>query len=128
MELNYCRIWTNGEARKALEVFKEMEMQMVQSNSMQFHGKHYLELVDGIKILRELVDDNSHKQSNEIQQELKKIYNEMIEYGYIPNTNFVTLHDMNEEEKEHHLCSHSEKLAIGLGLINTSSWNSSSYY
>jgi hypothetical protein len=26
---------------------------------------------------------------------------------------------MNEEEKEHHLCSHSEKLAIGLGLINT---------
>jgi hypothetical protein len=48
-----------------------MEMQMIQPNSMQFHGKHYLELVDGIKILRELVDDNSHKQSNEIQQELK---------------------------------------------------------
>jgi hypothetical protein len=78
----------------------------------------YLELADGINILRELVDDNSHKQLNEIQQELKKLYNEMIESGYIPNTNFVTLRDMNEEEKEHHLCSHSEKLAIGLGLIS----------
>jgi hypothetical protein len=61
----------------------------------------------------------THKQSNEIQQELKKLYNKMIEYGYIPNTNFVTLHDMNEGEKEHHLCSHSEKLAIAIGLINT---------
>jgi hypothetical protein len=36
MELNYCRIWTNGEARKALEVFEEMEMQMVQPNSITF--------------------------------------------------------------------------------------------
>jgi hypothetical protein len=42
----------------------------------------------------------------------------MREYGYIPNTKFVT-YSMNEEEKEHHLCSHREKLAIGLGLIST---------
>ena len=42
----------------------------------------------------------------------------MKKNGYIPNTTFVT-HDMNEEEKENHLCSHSKKLAIGLGLIKT---------
>jgi len=65
-----------------------------------------------------IVNDKSHKYSNEIQEELKTLYNEMKESGYIPNTKFVT-HDINEEEKEHHLCSHSEKLAIGLGLIST---------
>ena len=38
--------------------------------------------------------------------------------GYIPNTKFVT-HNMDEEDKRQHLCSHSEKLAIGFGLIST---------
>ncbi len=37
-----------------------------------------------------------------------------------PDTKFV-LHDVEEEEEEKvlHLCHHSEKLAIALGLINT---------
>jgi pentatricopeptide repeat protein len=65
-----------------------------------------------------LVDDKSHELANEIQAELKQLYSEMKESGYIPNTKFV-LHNMNDEEKGHHLCSHSEKLAIGLGLIST---------
>ena len=58
-----------------------------------------------------LANDKSHKYSNEIQEELKTLYNEMKESGYIPNTKFVT-HDINEEEKEHHLCSHSEKCLL----------------
>ena len=37
----------------------------------------------------------------------------------MPNANFV-LHDVEEEQKEHILCYHSEKLAIAFGLINTS--------
>jgi hypothetical protein len=43
----------------------------------------------------------------------------MKEAGYVPDTNFV-LHDVEEEVKEHMLYSHSEKLAIAFGLINTS--------
>ena len=92
-------------------------LKMKENGIKKIPGQTWIE-ING-KIHTFLVDDNSHKQSNEIQQELKKLYNEMIESGYIPNTNFVTHHDMNEEEKEHHLCSHSEKLAIGLGLIST---------
>jgi hypothetical protein len=42
----------------------------------------------------------------------------MEDLGYIPNTNFV-LHDVEEEVKEQMLFSHSEKLAIAFGLINT---------
>ena len=60
----------------------------------------------------------AHERLSEIQAELKRLTIEMRSSGYIPNTKFVT-HDMNEEEKEDHLCSHSEKLAIGLGLIST---------
>jgi hypothetical protein len=63
------------------------------------------------------VDDNSHELTNEIQTELKIVYSEMRESKYTPNTKFV-LHNINEKEKEHYLCSHSEKLAIGLGLIS----------
>jgi len=95
----------------------KMLLKMKENGIKKIPGQTWIE-ING-KIHTFLVDDNSHKQSNEIQQELKKLYNEMIESGYIPNTNFVTHHDMNEEEKEHHLCSHSEKLAIGLGLIST---------
>jgi hypothetical protein len=38
--------------------------------------------------------------------------------GIVPNTKFV-LHDVEEEENVFHLCHHSKKLAISLGLINT---------
>jgi hypothetical protein len=39
--------------------------------------------------------------------------------GYVPDTSFV-LHDVSEEEKKSLVLSHSEKLAIAFGLINTS--------
>jgi hypothetical protein len=38
--------------------------------------------------------------------------------GIVPNTKCV-LHDVEEEENVFHLCHHSKKLAISLGLINT---------
>jgi hypothetical protein len=72
----------------------------------------------GLSLITFLINDKFHELSNEIQEELKIVYDEMIEYGYIPNTKFV-MHSLNEKEKEHYLCSHSEKLAIGLGLIST---------
>eukprot|EP01018_Ginkgo_biloba_P004402 Gb_37836 [translate_table: standard] len=38
---------------------------------------------------------------------------------YVPDMNFA-LHDVEEEEKQHILCHHSEKLAIAFGLISMS--------
>eukprot|EP01018_Ginkgo_biloba_P019235 Gb_06193 [translate_table: standard] len=66
-----------------------------------------------------LVGDRSHPQSCEIYSMLNTLAAQMKEAGYVPNTNFV-LHDVEEEVKEHMLCSHSEKLAIAFGLISTS--------
>eukprot|EP01018_Ginkgo_biloba_P037431 Gb_29873 [translate_table: standard] len=66
-----------------------------------------------------LVGDKSHPQSEKIYAMLGRLAEQMEEAGYVPNTNFV-LHDVEEEAKEQMLSSHSEKLAIAFGLINTS--------
>ena len=39
--------------------------------------------------------------------------------GYVPDTDGALLHDLVEEEKENPLYYHSEKLAIGFGLLKT---------
>jgi pentatricopeptide repeat protein len=66
-----------------------------------------------------LVGDRTHPQSEKIYAMLETLYGQMMKSGYVPNTNLV-LHDVEEEVKENILCSHSEKLAISFGIINTS--------
>eukprot|EP01018_Ginkgo_biloba_P030288 Gb_21435 [translate_table: standard] len=66
-----------------------------------------------------LVRDRSHPQGEKIYAMLENLAGEMKEAGYMPNTSFV-LHDVEDEEKEYILCSHSERMAIAFGLINTS--------
>eukprot|EP01018_Ginkgo_biloba_P003474 Gb_25271 [translate_table: standard] len=66
-----------------------------------------------------LVGNRSHPQSEKIFATLDTLATLMKDAGYVPDTNFV-LHDVEEEVKEHLLGSHSEKLAIAFGLINTS--------
>ena len=94
----------------------KVRQRMKENGIKKIPGQTWIE-ING-KVHTFIVNDKVHERSNEIQIELKKVYSEMRESGYIPNTKFVA-HNMNEEEKEHHLCSHSEKLAIGLGLIST---------
>jgi pentatricopeptide repeat protein len=65
-----------------------------------------------------LVEDRSHPQTKEIYLKLMALSGQMKEAGYVPETKFV-VHDVEEEQKEHILCYHSEKLAIAFGLINT---------
>jgi pentatricopeptide repeat protein len=66
-----------------------------------------------------VVGDKSNPQMKEIYVELERLSGLMKESGYLPNTRFA-LTDVEEEQKEHILCHHSEKLAIAFGLINTS--------
>eukprot|EP01018_Ginkgo_biloba_P003630 Gb_16328 [translate_table: standard] len=62
--------------------------------------------------------DRLHPQYEKIYTTLKTLVRQMKQEGYVPDTSFV-LHDVEEEEKEYVLLSHSEKLAIAFGLINT---------
>lgn len=65
-----------------------------------------------------LVGDKSHPLSEMIYKKLGELAKELKEAGYVPTTDFV-LFDIEEEEKEHFLGCHSEKLAIAFGLIST---------
>jgi pentatricopeptide repeat protein len=62
--------------------------------------------------------DSSHPQIEQILTMLESLAGKIKQAGYVPDTKFV-LHDVEEEEKEHVLCGHSERLAIAFGLINT---------
>ncbi|KAK7399808.1 hypothetical protein VNO78_11000 [Psophocarpus tetragonolobus] len=62
--------------------------------------------------------DESHPKHVEINQYLEELISEMKKRGYVPDTSSI-LHDMDNEEKEHNLRHHSEKLAIAFALMST---------
>ncbi|KAF9591138.1 hypothetical protein IFM89_002093 [Coptis chinensis] len=70
------------------------------------------------KLLSFVNGDKSQDHIEEVYATLKEFYGRLREVGYVPDTNFV-LHDVEEEQKENALLYHSEKLAIGYGLLNT---------
>jgi pentatricopeptide repeat protein len=79
-------------------------------------GCSWIELNDVVYTF--LVGDRSHPQTQEIYAELDRLYGQIKEAGYVPDTN-LALRDVEEEQKEDMVCHHSEKLAIAFGLINT---------
>ncbi|KAF5201537.1 Pentatricopeptide repeat-containing protein [Thalictrum thalictroides] len=62
--------------------------------------------------------NRSHPQSEAIYKELKVLMDKMKNIGYVPDYSFV-LQDVEEDEKEQILSSHSERLAIAYGIITT---------
>lgn len=61
--------------------------------------------------------DDRNALRDEIYGFLKEIREKMRLEGYLPDTDYV-LQDVNKEEKEELLCSHSEKLAVAFGILN----------
>ncbi|WOH13311.1 hypothetical protein DCAR_0832820 [Daucus carota subsp. sativus] len=61
--------------------------------------------------------DRWHPQMSRIYQNLKELIERIKTWGYSPKSDSV-LHDVDEEEREETLSTHSEKLAIVFGLIN----------
>ncbi|KAL7196300.1 hypothetical protein ACSBR1_036328 [Camellia fascicularis] len=63
------------------------------------------------------IGDQSHPQTRQIHVKLGELRKMITEAGYVPDTTFA-LHDTDEEQKEHNLWNHSERLALAYGLIN----------
>ncbi|KAL9234713.1 hypothetical protein vseg_009551 [Gypsophila vaccaria] len=63
-----------------------------------------------------LVDDTSHPDVQAVYDYLEQLGPRLRELGYIPDTKYV-LHDMESEQKEYSLSTHSEKLAVAYGLL-----------
>lgn len=74
--------------------------------------------IDGKSFLF-LGGDAFHPQTEQIYLLLKELPEKMKAAGYVPDTS-CSLHDVSEEEKEYSLTTHSEKLAVAFGLLNTS--------
>ncbi|POO03358.1 DYW domain containing protein [Trema orientale] len=62
--------------------------------------------------------NQTHQKYQEICIELKVMTAKMKSLGYVPDFTFV-LQDVEEDEKEEILTSHSERLAIAFGIIST---------
>ncbi|KAK9268210.1 hypothetical protein L1049_010653 [Liquidambar formosana] len=62
--------------------------------------------------------DRSHPFSEKIYQKLDWLGGKLKELGYVPDQRFA-LHDVEDEQKEVILSYHSERLAIGFGLVST---------
>ncbi|KAF5472429.1 hypothetical protein F2P56_009149 [Juglans regia] len=65
-----------------------------------------------------LSGDRLHPLSKKIYEKLDWLGGKMKEFGYVPDQQFA-LHDVEVEQKEEMLSYHSERLAIGFGLIST---------
>ncbi|XP_031481586.1 pentatricopeptide repeat-containing protein At5g66520-like [Nymphaea colorata] len=63
--------------------------------------------------------DGSHPHAKEVQEKWHELAEQLKLMGYVPETSAVLL-DIAEEEKEHALYRHSEKLAVVFGLMKTS--------
>lgn len=73
------------------------------------------------KVHRFVAGDWSHPESNKIYEKLNEIHTRLKSaIGYSADTGNVLL-DMEEEDKEHALAVHSEKLAIAYGLLHLDS-------
>lgn len=62
--------------------------------------------------------NQTHAQCEQIYKKLRELTEKMKSLGYVPDFSFV-LQDVEDDEKEHILTSHSERLAIAFGIINT---------
>lgn len=64
-----------------------------------------------------VVGDRSHPLTEKIYALLERLTEQIKEAGYVPETNYA-LHDVEDQQKEHLLGHHSEKLALAFGLIS----------
>ncbi|KAF3436939.1 hypothetical protein FNV43_RR19692 [Rhamnella rubrinervis] len=61
--------------------------------------------------------EQSHPQTLRIYNKLAELRKMIREAGYVADTSYA-LHDTDEEQKEHNLWNHSERLALAFGLIS----------
>jgi len=95
---------------------EQVRNMMKENQVKKIPGQSWIE-IDG-QVHSFVVNDQTHPRTPDIYSELESLSAEMTQAGYVPDMSFV-LHDIKDEEKEHLLCSHSEKLAIAFGLIST---------
>ncbi|KDP41132.1 hypothetical protein JCGZ_03623 [Jatropha curcas] len=93
----------------------KMRLQMRDKGVKKVPGHSWLEAQN--KIHTFTVGDCFHPERDKIYAFLEEMYLKMKHEGYLSSTKMV-LHDVDEEEKEHMLKYHSEKLAVAYGVLS----------
>ncbi|CAF3932145.1 unnamed protein product [Rotaria sordida] len=103
---------TSNEREKLLDEIRSYRKQLGSKNVI---GKS-LTVVNG-EIVQFVVNDRSHPQSAEIYAELNRLTIKLLEDGYIFDPRWISRKLRKDETIISVLCSHSEKLALALNLI-----------
>nr|GMD39786.1 pentatricopeptide repeat-containing protein At1g59720, chloroplastic/mitochondrial-like [Ipomoea batatas] len=98
------------------ERMREVRKQMKDKDIKTVPGCSSIE-VDGF-VHEFVMGDWSHPEAEELKGILSEISDRVRGSGHEPWISGV-LHDTSDEEKEHALCEHSERLAIAYGLLRT---------
>ncbi|KAG6469117.1 pentatricopeptide repeat-containing protein At1g25360-like [Zingiber officinale] len=77
-------------------------------------GCSWIEVANKVHVF--LVNDTTHPDGQHVYKFLEILSVKMRKLGYVPDTKFV-LHDVETEQKEYVLSTHSEKLAVAYGLL-----------
>ncbi|KAL5697871.1 hypothetical protein ACHQM5_028976 [Ranunculus cassubicifolius] len=80
-------------------------------------GCSWMEAKDGI-IHEFFAGDVTHPKTREIKETLDELLKILKQKGYTPNLRSI-VYDVSDNEKEHLLKNHSEKLALSFGLLTT---------
>ncbi|WCJ42056.1 Pentatricopeptide repeat-containing protein At4g02750 [Euphorbia peplus] len=93
----------------------KMRLKMRSKGVRKVPGYSWLEVQN--KVHTFTVGDCFHSEKDKIYAFLEEMYLKMKREGYSLSTKLV-LHDVEEEEKEHMLKYHSEKLAVAYGILS----------
>lgn len=96
------------------EDVNKMRLRMRDTGVTKTPGYSWVEVVNKTHTFS--VGDFTHPESESIVAFLKEMDLRMKEEGYVSATKLV-LHDVEEEEKQHMLKYHSEKLAVAYGIM-----------
>ncbi|XP_059664323.1 pentatricopeptide repeat-containing protein DOT4, chloroplastic [Cornus florida] len=103
-----------AEAEKWEEV-KKLRQRIGWHGLRKNPGCSWIEIKGKVHIF--VARDNSHPQAKKIVSLLKETRMKMKEEGYSPKMRYALI-DADDVEKEVALCGHSEKLAMGFGILN----------
>lgn len=116
-EGGYHVLLTNIYARASMwDKVAEVRLKMEMKGLRKTPGCSLVELKNEVHTFYS--GSTRHPQSKKIYAYLETLGDEIKAAGYEPDTN--SIHDVEDDVKEQLLNSHSEKLAIAFGLLNTS--------
>lgn len=100
---------------KMWEKNKALRAQMALNGVRKTAGKSWIEVNGNVSYFQ--ANDKTHPLTSQIYAQIEKLKQRLKKQGYEPETCFVS-RDVEENQKEHLLWYHSEKLALAYGLIS----------